>query len=384
MTVETLLLDARKQADIERAGALVREGGLAVFPTETVYGLGANAFDGSAADSIFAAKGRPSDNPLIVHVADVDAVALVAREIPEPAAALFAAFSPGPLTVILPKQLRIALSVTAGLDTVGVRIPAMPEARAFLRACGVPVAAPSANRSGLPSPTNFEMAREAMDGRVAAILDGPASTLGLESTIVYPQPSADGTWRVHILRPGSVSPDAIARALVDAGIRATVIEKSSPKNGPDDSLDPGEVRAPGTRYRHYSPRASVRLFSTTDELEKLLAEPLPNPIVLSGTPGIMILSLAGMMDASILVESLEHRGIARSVRVGRSEPEPASSLRAVHTLIFDDIESYARELYRALFEADKLGVDLILAWTPPRVGLGIALSDRLGRAAGLV
>jgi L-threonylcarbamoyladenylate synthase len=238
-----------------RAGNLVRSGALAVFPTETVYGLGADAFNPAACKRIFEAKGRPQDNPLITHIYDRSQVDLLARELPPGAEILMDAFWPGPLTLVLPKKPAVSDVVTAGLDTVGVRMPDHPVALEFLRAAGNPVAAPSANRSGRPSPTTFAMARDAMEGRIEAILDGGPCETGLESTVAAwsETPSARG-WT--ILRPGAVTREDLFSVLDDLFIRETEVK--------DQSL---LARSPGTRHPHYRPNAEVRLFSAMQELE---------------------------------------------------------------------------------------------------------------------
>lgn len=231
--LETLLTD-----DPERAAAFVRNGRCVAFPTETVYGLGADATRDEAVRGIYAAKGRPQDNPLIVHVPDASLVESVAAEVTATARRLLERFSPGPLTVILPRGPAVAASVSAGLTTVGIRVPAHPVARQFLERCGVPVAAPSANRSGRPSPTTWQAVEADLGGRIPCILRGGRSRVGLESTVVD---CTGGT--AILLRAGSVSLEAL-RAVVP-GVRPAV---------PGDSL---AERSPGTRHPHYAPNARV-------------------------------------------------------------------------------------------------------------------------------
>ena len=217
---------------------LLAAGQVAAFPTETVYGLGANAFDAKAVARIFRAKGRPQDNPLIVHVADPDQVRTVAHRVTPAAARLLAAFAPGPLTVVLPAHPLLPSNVTAGLGTVGVRIPSHPAAQALLRVCGFPLAAPSANRSGRPSPTTWQAVRTDLDGRIAGILRGAPADFGLESTVV------DCTGRVPVLlRAGAVSLERLRE--VEPSIRAAPAHASQ------------RVRSPGQKYRHYAPAAKV-------------------------------------------------------------------------------------------------------------------------------
>ena len=182
--METLVLSDRCPGDIQAAGAILRRGGLVAIPTETVYGLAANALDGDAVKKIYRAKGRPSDNPLIVHISDPAQLPPLVQEVPESAKKLAAAFWPGPLTIILPKSDRIPRETSGGLDTVAVRFPAHPVAQAVIREAGVPLAAPSANLSGRPSPTTFAHVEEDLTGRVDALVDGGDCAVGVESTVI--------------------------------------------------------------------------------------------------------------------------------------------------------------------------------------------------------
>lgn len=306
---------------VAEAAELVRGGGLVVFPTETVYGLGADAFDEAAVRAIFRAKGRPSDNPLIVHVASFDMVERAAAEIPPAARRLMERFWPGPLTLVLPASPRIARSVTAGLPTVGLRWPAHPLAERFLTLAGVPVAAPSANRSGRPSPTTYEAACHEMEGRVHAILRGPDCHVGLESTVVGLR---DGAAVVY--RPGAIGLEALEEAL------------GFPVHRPEDGHS---VASPGTRHPHYRPACPVLLFETVDE-------------IVDPRPGDWILTM-GPPTAT---------GPGRWVGVR-------------------DLEDYARRLYTLFREAEADGCERLWCWLPPPQGLGLALRDRLRRAAGL-
>ncbi len=219
----------------------IRRGGIVAFPTETVYGLGANVFDESAVARIFEAKRRPADNPLIAHISKLDQIDELASEATESATKLIDAFFPGPLTIVLRKRNEVPLIATAGLDTIGIRMPRFELANEFLKACGVPVVAPSANLSGRPSPTTWQAVAEDLDGRIDCILQGEITEIGLESTVV------DCTGDVPILlRTGSVSLDELRR----------VIPETSTLNS-DNEI----VRSPGMRHRHYSPRAQVLLVS---------------------------------------------------------------------------------------------------------------------------
>lgn len=311
-------------ASIQEAAALLRAGGLAVFPTETVYGLGARAFDPLAARRVFRAKGRPADNPLIVHVADEAQLRLVVRRVTPLARRLMKAFWPGPLTLILDKAARVPSSVTAGHATVAVRMPRHPAALALLRELGEPIAAPSANRSGRPSPTTAAHALKDLAGRVALIIDGGPCSEGLESTIV----DARGR-RPVLLRPGSVTTQALERA---AGTRVAAPGRSAPA-------------APGTRHRHYAPSCRVVL--------------VPARMVRCGR-----------------IAGLEARGaglVHRSPRRGR---RPRFSLR-----VHGSPTAYARRLFASLREAESAGVGTLFVETVPDRGVGRAVMDRLRRAA---
>lgn len=242
-----MLTRVGKSEIVEFCAERIRSGALVAFPTETVYGLGANARDPEAARRIFAVKRRPQDNPLIVHLADVSDVPSVACLSPA-ALKLFEAFSPGPLTVVMPKRPDVPDSVTAGLDTVAVRIPAHPLALEFLRACGVPVAAPSANLSGRVSPTTAERALEDLDGLIPAILDGGPCRVGIESTVV----SLVGP--PVILRPGFVTESMLRPYLPD--IRS--LSPSSPSSARPES--------PGMKYAHYRPSVPCALFENASRM----------------------------------------------------------------------------------------------------------------------
>ncbi|MBQ5390517.1 MAG: threonylcarbamoyl-AMP synthase, partial [Clostridia bacterium] len=244
--METLFIGQNEISDLSlaRAGEILRSGGLVVFPTETVYGLGANALDESAAKKIYTAKGRPSDNPLIVHIAspeDADKYAVIGEEYKR----LAKAFMPGPLTVILPKKPCVPDTVTGGLDSVGLRCPENAIARRMIAAAGVPVAAPSANISGKPSPTSAEHVRFDMDGKVDMILDGGECTVGLESTIVKIE---DG--KLTLLCPGAITLDMLRALFENVEVSAAVTEQLGENVRP---------LSPGMKYRHYAPSAPLYL-----------------------------------------------------------------------------------------------------------------------------
>lgn len=254
--MKTLLL---KDSETRSAGKIIKEEGLVVFPTETVYGIGANAFSKNACEKIFIAKGRPQDNPLIVHIYEQNQIYTVAKDFPPKTFDLIEAFWPGPLTLVLPKKETIPDVVTAGLDTVGVRLPNHKTALSFFKEAAVPIAAPSANISGKPSPTTYKMAITAMQGRVNAILDGGDCETGLESTVIaWVQnrhcSNQQGAWT--ILRPGAVTRDDLYSVLDSYFLH-------SQENVDQQML----LKSPGTRHPHYKPQAEVRLFTTAQELK---------------------------------------------------------------------------------------------------------------------
>ena len=225
--------------DISAAAAILLDGGLVAFPTETVYGLGVNAFDATAVARIFEAKGRPADNPLIVHIADVSQLDGIVGEVNGTAIKLIEKFSPGPLTIVMPKAAKIPKIVTAGLDSVAVRMPCHPIALKLLQACGLPIAAPSANISGKPSPTLFRHVAEDLDGKIDAIIDGGACEVGLESTVI------DVTGDIPLLlRPGGITLEQLTDVVGEVKCNFEHTGDEPP-------------RSPGTKYKHYAPNTKV-------------------------------------------------------------------------------------------------------------------------------
>jgi L-threonylcarbamoyladenylate synthase len=310
-------------ASIASAARLLRAGGLVAFPTETVYGLGARGLDAAAVRRVYRAKGRPSDNPLILHVDGEAMLARVARRVSPLARRLMDAFWPGPLTLIFDKTPAVPRAATGGRATVAVRCPSHPAARALIRALGEPIAAPSANRSGRPSPTAAAHVLRDLEGRVALILDGGPCRSGLESAIV----DARGR-RPVLLRPGTLAPEALARA---ARARLAAPGRSAPP-------------APGTRHRHYAPSCPVVL--------------VPPALVRRGrVPGL------GRRDGLI------HRAAWTGAR-------PAFALR-----VGGGAAAYARALFAALRAAESAGVATLYVETLPDRGVGRAVMDRLRRAA---
>lgn len=320
---------------IGAAAEAIRRGGLAVFPTETVYGLGANALDETAVKGIFRAKGRPGDNPLIVHIAEYRQIEALCRDIPHAAKTLAETFWPGPLTMVLPKTDAVPGAVTAGLDSVGVRMPSHPIALALIRAAGVPIAAPSANRSGAPSPTTYAHAVQDMSGRADVILDGGDCAVGLESTVLSllgPVPT--------VLRPGAVTPEMIESVLGEVAVDPAVLRGA--KKGE-------RVLSPGVKYKHYTPSAEVVLL----EGERAAVARYVNQNAQEGD--------FALCNADLLGE-LRIPGVALS----RDGTEKQA----------------AQRLFWALRELDERGARRAFAYLPHREGLGLAIYNRLVRAAG--
>ena len=317
------------EASIRRAAALLRAGELVAFPTETVYGLGADALNGAAAARIFAAKGRPADNPLIAHIAGESGLAgLIAGEPCACARKLMRAFWPGPMTLIFPKSPRVPREVTAGLDTVAVRMPSHPVARALIRAAQTPIAAPSANRSGRPSPTTAAHVLEDMEGRIPLILDGGPCEVGLESTVV----DVTGA-RPRILRPGGVTLEMLEGVVGDVDVDEGVLHQ----------LQAGsQARSPGMKYKHYAPKGEVTIVTGPRAAQEIAR-----------------LYDAADGRAAILAFSQADYGARRVYR----------------------LKNAPGELFAALRQLDEDGMETIYAEDVPTAGVGLAVMNRLMRAA---
>ncbi|MCY4064050.1 MAG: L-threonylcarbamoyladenylate synthase [Chloroflexi bacterium] len=318
------------------AGRMIRAGGLVAFPTETVYGLGANALDETAVAKIFAAKGRPSSDPLIVHIARFEQLSRVAQAIPAGAVELGRQFWPGPLTLVLQKAPCIPANLTAGLNTVAVRMPDHEVALALLQAADLPIAAPSANQFSRPSPTSAQHVIDDLADRVEVVLDGGNTPIGLESTIVSLVEDEP-----RVLRPGGISLETLREALPNLRYEPSYLADDAPS-----------APAPGTMLRHYSPRARVILFSGADAAEVYAA-----------------------MRAEI--NSHERVGILAS----DADAREFAGLDVAIERLGADADEAAHHLFAALRSLDQQGVDCILARAPERRGLGLALWDRLLRAS---
>lgn len=315
----------------ERAAEIIREGGLVAFPTETVFGIGVDATNGDAVAKLFEAKGRPSNNPLIVHLDDGSHWARAAAELPTVARVLLDAFCPGPLTLVLPKLPIISHEVTAGLATVGVRIPDHPIARAILRTAAVPVAAPSANRSGRPSGTTWQAVSEDLDGRIDAIFTADSTTIGIESTVV----DCSGLDPV-VLRPGAITLDQLQQVVpqtkeFEAGEKRRIVVSGEP------------VNSPGILHPHYQPHAEVCIVEV---------------------PPVGISVEVSAVSAFCGTEGFEGLdGFALSK-------------------VFGSLEDYAAGFYEFLREVDRQSFERVFIQTASQEGIGRALRDRQRRAAG--
>ena len=338
---DVLIVDpaAPEAALIARAAEVLRRGGLVAFPTETVYGLGADALDRAAVRRIFDAKGRPATDPLIVHVTSVERMAPLVADIPETARILALRFWPGPLTLVLPRSRSVPDEVTAGLDTVAVRVPAHPVARALLAAAGIPIAAPSANLFSRPSPTQAAHVLQDLDGRIDLVIDGGSTTVGVESTVL------DLSGAVPtILRPGGVTLEMLLEVL------PLVIRGNGAARSPT-----GAIPSPGLLAKHYSPRAPLTLYE--------------------GDPRSVAVRMAEDARAQLA------RGYTVGI-VAAAEEDPVKGAHVVRLGSEQDLEGVASRLYSALRELDAAGVDVILARGFPAVsGIGVAIADRLRRAA---
>ena len=328
-------------AALSRAGEIIKNGGLVAFPTETVYGLGGDALNPESSKKIYAAKGRPSDNPLIVHIARMEDLPLLVKEIPIKAKLLADAFWPGPLTMIFKKSDRVPSETTGGLDTVAVRYPSHKVAQAFISASGGYVAAPSANLSGKPSPTKAKYVREDMDGRIEMIIDGGDIRIGLESTIV------DMTGEVPmILRPGFITKEMLEGVLGCVDTDRTILDANC-KDRP---------KAPGMRYRHYAPKGDLTIVSgqgrqVIDEINRLVRQGQ----ALNKKTGVIAVS----EDASFY-----QADVVKTIGSRQNEEEIGASL------------------YRILREFDDENVELIYSESFSCEGFGAAIMNRLLKAAG--
>ena len=318
---------------------LIRNGELVIFPTETVYGIGANALDENAVGKIFIAKGRPSDNPLIVHIADRTKVEEIAQDITEMEQILIDEFMPGPFTIILKRKPEVPDIVTAGLDTVAVRMPDNIIARAIIQFSGVPIAAPSANISGKPSGTSVEDIRAELEGKVSAIIDGGETEIGLESTVVKVVDEVP-----VILRPGKITPEDIEKVAGKVIIDSKVFEKV---------VENEEVESPGMKYKHYAPETKCLLINYENELDQIF---YLKQAIKEYDNDVVVIGFSGHKEKLYLPEE-------RFIDLGNR----------------NDFEQIAKEIYSALRKADKIKAKVILIEGVPKQGIGIAIMNRLLR-----
>lgn len=325
---------------IKKAAGILQKGGLVAFPTETVYGLGANGLNAEACRKIYEAKGRPSDNPLILHIGDISQLKDIVTEVPEKAQKIIDAFWPGPVTIVFKKKDIVPDSVSGGLDTVAVRFPSNKTARLIIKAAGVPVAAPSANTSGKPSPTKAEHVLHDMNGKIDMIIDGGSCTVGLESTII------DVTTDVpSLLRPGAITKEMLENIIGPISVDPAVYKMLSKDQKP---------KAPGMKYKHYSPDADVTLVvgdekNVIDKINALCLEDSKNGL----KTGVLC------------------RG------------KNADKYKADYVLSAgDDIETAGARLFDILREFDTLKADKVYSEVFEETGEGLAVMNRLKKAAG--
>ena len=329
------------QKAIDRAGEILKKGGLVAFPTETVYGLGGDATSAAASQRIYQAKGRPSDNPLIVHIADLASLEAVVENVPREAYLLAERFWPGPLTLILHKSGKIPYETTGGMDTIAVRMPSDRIAQALIAASTGYVAAPSANVSGRPSPTRAEHVKEDLYGRIDMILDGGEACIGLESTIV------DLTEEVPmILRPGYITFDMLRDVLGEVRVDPGLIAADSDE----------KPKAPGMKYRHYAPHADLK--------------------VVEGESGAVV------AEINRQVAALSADGVRAGILAAEETKNLYSQGMVISIGARDDEDVIARHLYGSLREFDALGVDVIFSESFSAPGMGQAIMNRLLKAAG--
>ena len=331
MSYKTRLLTSSDE-DIEQAAEMILSGGIVGMPTETVYGLAADAENPAAVKKIFEAKGRPQDNPLIVHLADISQIEEYARDIPETAYMLAENFCPGPLTMVLPKRDRIPDVTSAGLDTVGIRIPCHKTALKLIKISGKAIAAPSANLSGSPSPTSAEHVMNDMNGRIPAVIDGGSCAVGVESTVISFEND-----KIRLLRPGFVSEEELSEfgeVIKDRHITEAALEEE-------------QVRSPGMKYKHYSPKANVTIIDSSRE--KYLE--FVNRFAEDGVFAMPF----DCDEGSCLIPCVPYG---------------------------DTSEEQAARLFAVLRKFDEIGAKQVYARCPSQNGVGLAVYNRLLRAAG--
>lgn len=320
--------------DITQVASILSDGGVVAIPTETVYGLAGNALRGECVRKIYEAKGRPSDNPLIVHISDISQWAPLVKIIPESAMALAEKFWPGPLTIILPKSDIIPDEICGGLDTVAVRMPSDEIARAIIEKCGFPLAAPSANTSGKPSPTCAEHVKQDLDGKIEAIVDSGECSVGIESTVI-----TLATDVPRLLRPGGVTPEMLTEILGEIEIDDAVYNKLQ---------EGAQAASPGMKYKHYSPDANVLIIKGSFESYK---------------------------------KYIEYTAEKGDIALCFEEEVPDLNIRCITYGRKDDPSSQAKNIFDALRKVDAEKAKTVFARFPENAGIGLAVFNRLVRAA---
>ena len=344
--METKILDATFDENIKLCAEIIKSGGLVGVPTETVYGLGANALDGNAVKKIFSAKGRQPDNPLIVHIAAPSDVGMIVRDIPDTFDILAEAFWPGPLTLIMKKCETVPDSVTAGLDTVAVRMPEHPAMLSLIKKSATPIAAPSANLSGKPSPTKAEHVQKDLRGKIQYVLDGGNCRVGLESTVV------DISGEIpQILRPGGVTYEELAKILKNVKIY----------DAADDSMTEAP-RSPGMKYRHYAPKARM--------------------IAVVGSPEMTAKYIRQRFDDSD--NTSENSGVSKKIAALMFDDFAAKNQAVVTFGACTDYGAQASGLFDSLRKLDSMNAEVIYAQVPDEKGLGFAVANRILKAATAV
>ena len=388
METKRIIIEDRnhiKDEELKEAAGILRSGGLVAFPTETVYGLGGNALDEDAARKIYAAKGRPSDNPLIAHVSCVEEVEPLVKEIPEAGRKLMEAFWPGPLTMIFPKSEKVPYGTTGGLDTVAIRMPDDPVANRLIALAGVPVAAPSANTSGRPSPTTADHVWQDMNGRIDMIIDGGPVGIGVESTIVDVSSAVPA-----VLRPGAITMEMLEEVLGEVSVDPAILGPLSADVRP---------KAPGMKYKHYAPKADLTLVEPgTGADRESGAEQVTGAEQKTGSgqktgadrntgaapeTGLDETQLQAMICK---VRELSREKIEAGYKVGvicTDESRDCYTDGEVRSIGARKSQaSVAHNLYALLREFDDLGVDYIFSESFPKDHLGQAIMNRLSKAAG--
>lgn len=308
-------------SSVKIASEFIKKGEVVAFPTETVYGLGANVYDDDAIKKIFVVKRRPTDNPLIVHISNINQIESLVKKINNCAKTIIENFFPGPITIVLEKNDAISELVSGGLNTIAIRMPSLEMTKKFIDECGVPIAAPSANLSGSPSPTSWKHVYNDLNGKIPCILKGPDCEVGIESTVVDCTKN-----KPVVLRPGIISIEDLKKVFSDVKIY-------KPKNI-------SKPKSPGMKYKHYAPKAKVILINSEEDLEKIEFD----------------------KDKAAFIGLLKIKGLKKIKRV-------------------NDLRDYARNIFKFFRQCDEENIEVIFCQSVPEIGLGLAIMNRLTKAA---